>query len=306
VTRVPTGVIPIDDLLDGGIPRGRHVELYGPYSTLKSYVLYKAIAAHQALGLKVALVDTEHSWDAQWGAECGIDVAALEIIRPETAEQAIMTVQSLINAAYDLVGFDSIAAAQPQALAQAAPGSKEEGAPAALARVMSKGLARLTAVNKHTSVIWINQQRSTIGVTFGPQSATSGGKAMGYYASYRVMFRRTGKITETVKKWDGEKWIEAQRVTAHKIQATLEKSKLSAPYTDCHFVFDLNTAKVDETGWLIGQGMERGLISVTATGHYTIPDVLDKAIHGKGAFRTWVDENEEVVEWLSQSILTGA
>ena len=303
VTRVPVGILPLDHILDGGIPRGRFIEVYGPYSTLKSYFLYKALAAYQARGKKVGLIDTEHSWDPEWGASLGIDVDSLVVARPETAEQGIGILEALIRNKYDLVGFDSIAASQPRQYANEAPG--DDNAPAALARVMSRGLARLTAANKHTSVIFINQQRQTIGITFGPKTATSGGKAMGYYASYRMSFVRTGKITEDFKQHDGDKWIDSKRVVAHKIQATLEKSKLSAPHADCHFVFDLRTAQVDEVGWLIAQGLEAGLIQRTTTGHHTIPGVLDKAIHGGAKFRTWVNENEEAVAWLKTSILDG-
>lgn len=301
VTRIPVGIAPLDDLLDGGIPRGRHVEVYGPYSTLKSYYAYKALAAYQKRGLKVCLVDTEHSFDPEWGEQLGIDTKRLEIVRPTTAEVAFGVMQALVTAGYDLIVFDSIAAAQPKQYAEAAPG--DDDAPAALARVMSRGLRRITTINKHTSIIWINQQRATIGITFGPKSATSGGLAMGYYASYRLSFRRSGKITQPTQKWDGEKMIDAQKVVAHKIQATLEKSKLSAPYSDCHFTFDLTTGSVDETGWVVGTAMERGIIQNPSKGYWTIEGVLDKPIHGKDNFRAWVDENaEEVVPWLKEAL----
>lgn len=302
VVRRETGVLPLDMQLDGGLPRGRFIEVYGPYSTLKSYYAYKAIAAAQDRGEKVALIDYEHSWDPDWGTACGVDVDDLIVARPTTAEEGIGILDVFLLQRFDLVVWDSIAAAQAAQMREAAPGSKEESAPAALARVMSRGLARLTASNKHTTVIFINQTRQTIGVTFGPQSTTSGGKAMGYYASLRLSFTRTGKITENIKKWDGETYIDAKRVIAHKIKCTLEKSKVSAPYSECHFVFSLQTGEVDNVGYLIGLGLEEGLIDRTKTGHHTIPGVLDKAIHGKDNFRRWVEDNEEVTEWLKESL----
>ena len=300
VTRTPSGVLPIDFILDGGIPRGRFMEVFGSYSTLKSYFAYKSLGAFQQRGMKVALIDTEHSWDPEWGADLGIDPKGLFVGRPGTAEEAIGIIEALVRQRYDLFVFDSIAATIPNQYASQKPG--DDDAPAALARVMSRGLARLTAANKHTSGIFINQQREKIGVTFGAKHTTSGGRAMGYYASYRLSFVRTGKITEPAKQWDGEKYIDGKRVTAHKIQATLEKSKLSAPYADCHFVFDLATGSVDDIGWLIGQGLERGDIARTQTGHHTIPGVLEKAIHGGAAFRKWVEENQEVQEWLKEGL----
>lgn len=301
VTRTPTGVVPLDAVLDGGIPRGRFIEVFGSYSTLKSYWAYKALAAFQTAGKKIALIDTEHSWDEEWGRALGIDPTGMMLARPETAEQGIGILEALIRQKYDLVVFDSIAAAQPKQYAEAAPG--DDNAPGALARVMSRGLARLTAANKHTSVIFINQTRATIGVSFGPKTTTSGGRAMGFYASYRLSFVRIGKITENIRQWDGEKFVDGKKVVAHKIQATLEKSKLSAPHTDCIFVYDLTTGEVDTVGWLIGQGIERGLIQRSTSGHHTIPGVLDKAVHGADAFRKWVDENGEVVEWLKSEIV---
>lgn len=302
VGRRPTGVLPIDAMLDGGLPRGRFIEVYGPYSTLKSYYAYSAIAEAQKRGETVALIDYEHSFDSEWGEQIGIDLDALLIARPETAEQGMTILDGLLKQGFDLIVWDSIAAAQPSQHRESAPG--EDNQPGALARVMSKGLARVTASNKHNStVLFINQTREKIGITFGSPVTTSGGKAMGFYAALRLSFVRTGKITEPVMKWDGESWVKAKKVIGYKVQATAEKSKVSKPYSDCHFVFDLATGTVDNVGWLIGQGLESGLIQRNKTGHTIIPDLMDKPIHGKDSFRQWVDENEEVVEWLTDEVL---
>lgn len=301
VKRWPTDVLPIDYILDGGIPRGRFIELYGPYSTMKSYVLYKALGATQRRKGKAALVDTEHSFDPEWATMLGVDVDNLLVSRPETAEQGIGVMEALVRQKYDMVGFDSIAAAIPKQHQEVAPG--EDTQPGALARVMSKGLARLNAANKHTSAVFINQTRQKIGVTFGSPSTTSGGLAMGFYASYRLSFMRIEKITEPTKKWDGTTWVDAKKVTGHKIKATLEKSKLSAPQTDTIFTYDLRTGEVDETGFLIGRGLEQGLLTRDKTGRWDIPGVLEKTIHGKDAFNKYIDENPEVVEWLKTETL---
>lgn len=272
-------------------------------STLKSYVAYKALASVQQRGGRVALIDTEHSWDPEWGAELGVDPDNMMVGRPKTAEQCVTILEALIRQKYDLVVWDSIAATFPKQYAEAAPGSSHDEGPAALARVMSRGLARVTAANKHTSVIFVNQTRAKIGVTFGAKTATSGGLAMGFYASYRMSFVRTGKITEVVKQWDGEKMADVRRVLAHKISLTLEKSKLSAPNQEVYFVYNLALGEVDDVDFLVSQGIEHGLISKTAAGHHSIPDVLDKPIHGAAAFRAWVRANQEVVEWLKAEIL---
>jgi recombination protein RecA len=301
VKRTPTGILPIDHILDGGIPRGRFIELYGPYSTMKSYVLYKALGSHQRAGGKVALIDTEHSFDPEWAEQLGCDPDKILVSRPETAEQGIGVMEALVRQRYHLVGFDSIAAAIPKQHQEVAPG--EDTQPGALARVMSKGLARLNAANKHTSAIFVNQTREKIGVSFGSPVTTSGGKAMGFYASYRLSFVRIEKVTVPVKKWDGTSWVDKKKTTGHKIQVTLEKSKLSAPHSDTIFTYDLTTGEVDDRGYLIGQGLEAGLLSRTQTGHWTIPGVLDKSIHGRDKFDKYIDANSEIVDWLKEQIM---
>jgi recombination protein RecA len=301
VVRRSTGVLPLDVQLDGGLPRGRFLKVYGPYSTLKSYFLYRSVASAQGRAEKVALIDFEHSWDPDWGTALGIDVDVLPVARPSTAEEGIGVLNAFIADGYDLVGWDSIAAAQPKQHRESAPG--EDDQPGALARVMSKGLARVNTTNKHTTVIFINQTRNTIGQTFGPKTTTSGGKAMGFYATLRLSFVRTGKITEKVPRWDGEKMVEVNRVIGHKIQSTLEKSKVSAPYSESNFVFDLRTGDVDTVGYLIGMGLESGLITRNRTGHHGVPGVLDGTIHGAPKFRAWVEENPEVQEWLMEAVL---
>lgn len=301
VKRWPTDCLPIDHILDGGIPRGRFIELYGPYSTMKSYVLYKALGATQRRGGKAALVDTEHSFDPEWATQLGVDVDTLLVSRPTTAEQGIGVMEALVRQKYDMVGFDSIAAAIPKQHQEVAPG--EDTQPGALARVMSKGLARLNAANKHTSAVFINQTRQKIGVTFGSPVTTSGGLAMGFYASYRLSFVRIEKVTEDVQKWDGAKWVTRKAVIGHKIQTTLEKSKLSAPNTDTIFTYDLRTGEVDERGYLIGVALEQGMLTRSSTGHWDLPGVLPKPIHGRDKFHKYLDENPEVIEAIKEEVL---
>lgn len=301
VRRWPTGIAPIDYVLDGGIPRGRFLEFYGSYSTMKSYVLYKALGACQQAGGKVGLIDTEHSFDPEWATMLGVDVSNLPISRPQTAEQGIGVLESLIRQKFDMLGFDSIAAAIPQQHQESKPG--EDTQPGALARVMSKGLARLNAANKHTAVIFVNQTREKIGVSFGSPTTTSGGKAMGFYASYRLSYVRIQSIKEDVKRWDGQKEITQKLTVAHKIQATLEKSKLSRPQADVIFDYDLRTGQVDNRGFLVARGLEDGLITRSSSGHWDIPGVLDKPIHGAPKWIKYLDETPEVEEWLVENVM---
>lgn len=301
VKRWPTGLVPIDYALDGGLPRGRFIEAYGPYSTLKSFFLYVSLGQVQQRGGKVGLIDTEHSFDPEWATDLGVDVDNLFVSRPETAEQGIGVLEALIRQRFDLVGFDSIAAAIPKQHQEVAPG--EDTQPGALARVMSKGLARLNAANKHTTAIFINQTRSKIGVTFGPTETTSGGNAMGFYASYRLAFRRTEKINEDIEIFDGTKMKAAKQTIAHRISMTLEKSKLSAPHREVLFEFDLTNGRINNRAFLLAQGIERGLVTRSTAGHWQVPAVMDSAVHGKDKFYAFLNDNPEVEEWLLAEIM---
>lgn len=259
VTYTPTGVLPIDILLQGGIPRGRFIEFYGDYSTLKSYIGYRAIKSYQERKMSCAVIDTEHSWDEAWALSIGIDVTKVIVIRPETGELAMDACEALIRSGIDLILFDSIAATLPQA-EQAKRLHGESIQPARQAQLMSAGLRKLTAANTNTSIIFINQTRLSIGVTFGNPESIPGGKAMPFYASYRVDMRKAGKVTRDFKTYDGEKWINAKEQTGQKYKATVTKSKLSKPFREMWFIWDLVNNSIDIPTFCIAQGLELGII----------------------------------------------
>lgn len=296
-----TGVLPFDYLLNGGLPTGRFVEVFGDYSTLKSYLALKSIASVQSLGGAVALVDTEHAYDPEWAAALGVDVDALALSQPETAEEGIKVMETLARSHHDLVVWDSIAASQPKQYREAAPG--EDLAPAGLARVMSAGLRRLNSANKKTCIFAINQTRINVGMTYGGARETNpGGKSMPFYASYRVRLTKAGKITDDVKVHDGEKLVPAKRTTGIKIKASLEKSKLSRPFSETWFIYSLETGQVDDAGFLLSQGLERGLIT-ESNARFTIPGVMDSSVHGKPKFKQFMHDNPEVIEWLKSEVM---
>ncbi len=177
----PTGILPMDMLLQGGIPKGRFVEIVGDYSTLKSYIGLKAIATTQASGGVCALIDTEHSYDPTWAAALGIDTKALIVQQPETGELAMDTAEALIRGECDLIVFDSIAATLPQTERNKRL-HEESVQPARQAQLMSLAMRKLTAANSKTAMVWINQTRLNVGVTFGNPESLPGGRAMPYYA----------------------------------------------------------------------------------------------------------------------------
>lgn len=300
----PTGVLPIDYLLNGGMPAGRFIEIFGDYSTLKSFIALKALGSVQALGGRSALVDTEHAYDPEWAALLGVDPDQLLVQQPDTAEDGVAIMEILVRDGYDLIVWDSVATSQPKQYREARPGESADVAPAGLARVMSAGLRRLNSANKKTSIVALNQTRVNVGMTYGGvRDTTPGGKALPFYASYRLKLTKAGKITEDTKVHDGEKMVPGKRVLAQKIKASLEKSKLSAPFQETWFLYDLRTGQVDETMFLMSQGLERGLIKEGAGGRFTIPGKLDTSVHGKPKFKQWLLDNPEALVWLKSTII---
>lgn len=150
-------------------------------STLKSYIGLCAIRECQRLGKLAGLIDTEHAFDPKWAKEIGVDVDELVLKQPDTAEQAIDIAEVMIRGGVDLIVFDSVAAALPQQEQQKKM-DKENPAVAALARVMSLAMRKLTAANKKTAMLWINQTRVNVGVMFGSNEAVPGGKSLPFYA----------------------------------------------------------------------------------------------------------------------------
>jgi recombination protein RecA len=300
VKRLPTGVLPIDYLLDGGIPTGRFTELFGAYSTLKSYIALSCIAQTQKNGGVCAIVDTEHAYDPVWAESIGVNTADLIYQAPETGEEAVDVTEVLVRNGVDLVVWDSVAATLPQAESTKRM-SKESVQPARLAALMSLGMRKLTAANDHTAILFINQTRLNVGVVFGDPETVPGGRALPFYASYRVALRKAGKEKESVDTYDSTgKKTTVNQVTGHKIRATLEKSKLSAPSRDVLFTFDLTSGQVDEIGYALSAGLEKGIVKHEGRSWWV--DETEKTV-GAEKFRGWLRDHPEVVEMIRQELL---
>lgn len=304
VKYLPTGCLPVDVILGGGLPRGRSVEIFGGFSTLKSYIGLRSIATTQAGGGTCAIIDTEHAFDPEWASALGVNVDELIVQHPETGEDGIMLLTTLIKNKVDLVVVDSVAALMPKAYADAKPG--EDMQPGRLAALMSKGLARLTASNESdgTALLFINQTRETIGgMTFGPKEKAPGGRALPFYASMRVRFIRAGRYTRDIKVDDTEKMVGGKEITGYKIKAELDKSKLNRPHREVWFKFNLEDGTVDELNFLIGQGIELGLIVEQGKARWAIPEIMEGTLHGRGKLREWIEDDDEVVTWLRDKVM---
>ena len=298
VEYLPTGILPIDILLQGGLPRGRFVEIYGEYSTLKSFVGLSAIANTQKAGGVCAIIDTEHSFDPSWAAAIGVNLDDLIVIQPITGELAMDSAEALIRGNCDLIVFDSIAAALPQTERNKRL-HDETLQPARLAQLMSLGMRKLTAANSKTAMMWINQTRLNVGITFGNPESIPGGKSMPFYASYRINMKKVGKITRDIQAWEGEKWVASKEQIGQKFKAIVEKSKLSKPFRDIYFTWDFETGGIDEAGFLIAMGLEEGFI--TQEGKSWIYETTK--VVGRENFKKAVQENLELMEELRTKVM---
>src|SRR3989344_3257058 len=192
VEAIPTGSLALDIALGvGGVPRGRIIEIYGPESSGKTTLAQHIIAEAQKRGGVAAFIDAEHAMDPDYAARIGVSLKDLLISQPDTGEQALDIVETLVRSnAMDVIVIDSVAALTPRAEIEGDMGDSHMGLQA---RLMSQALRKLTAIisKSKTTVIFLNQIRMKIGVMFGNPETTTGGNALKFYASVRLDIRRS-------------------------------------------------------------------------------------------------------------------
>jgi len=266
---IPTGSMGLDDALGvGGYPRGRIVEIYGPESSGKTTLTLHAIAEAQKKGGICAFVDAEHAMDPIYAKNLGVQTDQLLISQPDTGEQALEIVESLVRSGkVDIVVIDSVAALTPKDEIEGDMGAHHVGKQA---RLMSQALRKLTGIvqKSKTIVIFINQIRMKIGVMFGSPETTPGGKALKFYTSVRLDIRRIASI----KKGD--------EVVGNRTRVTVKKNKVAAPFRKTEFDI-LYGEGISHEGELLALGEKYSMLK-KAGASYTYTEVESGDEHKLG------------------------
>jgi recombination protein RecA len=287
IEAIPTGSVALDLALGiGGIPRGRITEIYGPESSGKTTLCQHIIASAQKAGGYAAFVDAEHAFDPSYAAKCGVDTKNLLISQPDTGEQALEIVDSLVRSnAIDVIVVDSVAALTPRAEIEGEMGDSHVGLQA---RLMSHALRKLTSAinNSHTTVIFTNQLREKIGVMFGNPETTSGGKALKFYASVRLDIRRT----DTIKQ--------GQDAVGSRTRVRVVKNKVAPPFKTAEFDI-MYSEGISREGGLLDMGLEMGLVKKSGA-WFTVGDI--RLGQGRENAKEFLRQNSDVASAIEEQI----
>ncbi|MCA0177713.1 MAG: recombinase RecA [Proteobacteria bacterium] len=284
---VSTGSLGLDVALGvGGLPRGRVIEIYGPESSGKTTLTLQVVAEMQKLAGVAAFIDAEHALDVQYAQKLGVNLQDLLISQPDTGEQALEIVDSLVRSgAVDLIVIDSVAALTPKAEIE---GEMGDQLPGLQARLMSQALRKLTATIKKSNctVIFINQIRMKIGVMFGSPETTTGGNALKFYASVRLDIRRIGSI----KKGD--------EIIGNETRVKVVKNKVSPPFKEA--VFDILYGEgTSREGEIIDLGVAAKIVD-KAGAWYSYQG--EKIGQGKDNSREFLKENPDLAREIENKV----
>ncbi len=286
---IPTGSIGLDYALGiGGLPRGRIIEIFGPESSGKTTLALHTVAEAQKKGGICSFIDAEHALDPEYAQRIGVKLDELLISQPDTGEQALEIVESLVRSGnIDVIVIDSVAALTPKDEIEGDMGATHVGKQA---RLMSQALRKLTAITakSKTIVIFINQIRMQIGVMFGNPETTPGGKALKFYTSVRLDIRRIAQI----KKGD--------EVVGGRVRVKVVKNKIAAPFKTTEFDLLYNEG-ISSEGELLALGEKHDIVSKAGASYKFGEIALGR---GYDAARTFLKKNPKIRTTLLKEIKT--
>lgn len=289
VSVIPTGSISLDLALGGGLPKGRIIEIYGPESSGKTTLALHAISEFQKRGGQAAFVDAEHALDPEYATRIGVDIKNLLISQPDTGEQALEIVDTLVRSnAVAIIVIDSVAALTPRAEIEGEMGGS---LPGLQARLMSQALRKLTAIAAKSSctLIFLNQIRYKIGVMFGNPETTTGGNALKFYASIRLDIRRTGKVEEGTG--------ENKQIIGNTTRVKVVKNKVAPPFKKAEFLIMYNVG-IDKITDLLTTGVRLGIVEKSGA-FYTLGN---QKFQGLEKARAELKSNKKLLQEIEQKL----
>ncbi|MFA6141678.1 MAG: recombinase RecA [Candidatus Omnitrophota bacterium] len=287
VPAISTGSAAIDIALGvGGVPRGRVIEIFGPESSGKTTLTLSIVANAQKLGGQAAFIDAEHAFDAAYAKKIGVNLDNLLMSQPDTGEQALEIVETLVRSnAVDVIVVDSVAALTPKAEIEGDMGDSHMGLQA---RLMSQALRKLSGciAKSKTCVIFINQIREKIGVMFGNPETTTGGRALKFYASVRIDLRRIASLKK------------GEEVVGNRVRASIVKNKVAPPFRKAEFdiMYDEGISK---SGSVLDMAETFG---VTQKSGAWVLYGEEKLGQGKENARIFLKENPKVMAKIEKEI----
>jgi recombination protein RecA len=288
VETISTGSLGLDlNLGIGGLPRGRVVEIYGPESSGKTTLTLHVIAEAQKAGGIAAFVDAEHALDVNYARKLGVKTDDLLISQPDTGEQALEIVETLVRSgAIDVLVIDSVAALVPRAEIEGEMGDSHMGLQA---RLMSQALRKLTGTisRSKTTVIFINQIRMKIGVMFGNPETTTGGNALKFYSSVRLDIRRIGAI----KNGDA--------VVGNRTAVKIVKNKMAPPFRTVEFDIMYGEG-ISREGDILDLGVNENIVDKSGAWFSYKGERLGQ---GRDAVKQLLKENPAMAEEIRLAVL---
>jgi recombination protein RecA len=284
---ISTGSVSLDAALGiGGVPRGRIVEVYGPEASGKTTLTLHVIAEAQRSGGLAAFVDAEHALDPTYAKKLGVDTVNLLVSQPDSGEQALEIVETLVRSgALDVIVIDSVAALVPRAEIEGEMGDSHMGLQA---RLMSQALRKLTGTvsKSNTCVIFINQVREKIGVMFGTPETTTGGRALKFYTSVRIDIRRIATIKE------------GQDIVGNRTKAKVVKNKLAPPFKDAEFDI-MYSQGISRIGDVLDQAVNFNLLQKSGT-WFSYGEM--RLGQGRENVKRYLAENKELMDELETKV----